>query len=680
MILIRDLPWDLAFDSFDKSGAGKLSKREALEMLKYWKLGLTVFEMEDLIKGMISQEGRASAAITREMFNEKLVSNISVSKDYVLIKIRQTLLFDLHEKLLTEQSRNGANLRGLFEQSDYKKNGAVNVDVLPQILASIHIRGLSKKELELLLESGAADPQGTTLNYAPFCTAIELAIQQEILRRDQIYAKLVQELFATMRTKKLSVFDTYSQFDVLQRDGISKIELVGCLQGIGVKVSAEEANVLWSTVINGSGCEGKLNYQGFLWMFAKTGQLKLSGPEVGVTGIREKFAASLAECKTDVKLLYERLDKTLQRSVGKAEFIGTCKGTGMPMSEEELSRVFEISKIDDIKGLTFQSLSGFVQSGVKDEQELVKIFGRIHRATIRRKIDWDKAFKMEKRETNKKASVSDRRMIGMGELASCIRKLQLGIGLEDIEAAIGRLTFRNNGLITCDEFLRQVQGWAQKRFATKKVDVSSKLKAYISKVNDALKRKEIGVEQFFAEMDQDKDGALTLAEHHNLLLKLGVDLPKTGSTEVFVAMAGSAEERLKLDTLKKYLNVGVNSEASAAPKPEEEEPEDEREIEFDKEEEDRETLFYKIREKLAEKETNIHTMILKLKVDPLSQINVQGIRKLFEGIELLLTLGELGILDGEIKRAFGKAEYSYQDLRDFMVRKRIDLSELYAGM
>ncbi len=673
-ILTRELAWDLAFDSFDKSGAGRITRAEATEMVKYWKLGLTAFELADIFRPMISREGRAEV-ITREVFNEKLVNSISAFKDYVLIKIKQGLLFDIHEKLLVEQGRTGITLKSLFEQFDYKKNGTADAEVISQILSMIHVKELTKRETELLLEAGGADPQCTTLVYSTFSPAMELAIQQEIQRRDQIYARVVRDLFSTLRTKKMSVFDAYCQFDMLQRDGIGKLELVACLQGLGVKLSSEDANVVWSTVMNGSGCEERLSYQGFLWMFARTGELKLSGPEAGVEGVRERFISSLVECKEDAKSLYTRIDKNLGRSVGKAEFIGTCKGAGIAMTEEELGKIFDVAKVDDVQGMTFRSLSDFVKAGERDEEDLIRIFTKIGRATQRRKIDWEKAFRLER--DGRSQSREPRKVLERGlparALANCIRKQQLGLGLDDIEAAVGKLAYsRGSGLIAWEEFLHQVQVWTQKRLSTKKVDMSSKLKSYISRVNEAIKRLEIGVEQAFADVDRDKDGALTLAEHNDLLLKLGVEMTKAAATEVFMAV--SEGQRLTLDCLKKYLG---NADGQIKTETGEEVGEG---IGVDKEEEDRETLYYKIRERLVERETSINALLLRLKIDPLNQINIQGIRRLFESVELALTAKELGIIDTEVKRAFGKAEYSYQDLLDFMVRKRIDMSELYAGM
>jgi hypothetical protein len=85
-----------------------------------------------------------------------------------------------------------------------------------------------------------------------------------------------------------------------------------------------------------------------------------------------------------------------------------------------------------------------------------------------------------------------------------------------------------------------------------------------------------------------------------------------------------------------------------------------------------EPVYEKVKGQLVAKETNMYNVYLKMKIDPGMIISVAGIRKLFENIELILTAKEVGLLDQEVKAAFGKEEYSYQDLLDFMVRKRVD--------
>eukprot|EP01022_Parablepharisma_sp_SALTPOND_P032418 TRINITY_DN843_c0_g1_i2.p1 TRINITY_DN843_c0_g1~~TRINITY_DN843_c0_g1_i2.p1 ORF type:complete len:1902 (-),score=265.49 TRINITY_DN843_c0_g1_i2:41258-46963(-) len=568
-VLLKGISLDSAFESLNKEKKDQIAKKDFLELLSRWEIGLDLFELKSMLKPMVTKQDNVKV-ITKEKFNEVLATFVLSSKERILSEVKESLVWKLHTKLSLELGKSITQFEDLFVKYDYKKNGTIYVDTLTKILEELHMTKISKKELGLILEAGNVDSV-VELAYRTYCQNLRNVMQKLKESRQAVYLKVVEHLFSMIKTRKISFFDAYCQLNVLRKEGISKIELITSLQNI----PAEQIDILWDTVQ----VDSKITYHSFLSMFVKAGLLQIPTTEL------------------------------------------TINPEKVPINTEYT------------------------------EKDLVGLFSKVRR----KKLDWEKVFRLEK-ETN-------RRTINRGlskiALSNCLRKLQLGLKMTEIDALINVLTYKAN-VITAEDFVKQVETWASK--GTYRATQSAKIKSYLIKLSNALKAQEATLEVTFAEVDRDKDGIIDILEHQQLLLKLNLDFPKSYSTEVFQSLTDS---KLPLHTLKKAL----------------ESLDEKKEVEYQgqvKEVNSEEVVYEKIKEQFLAKETSVQNVFLKLKIDPVAAVTGKGIRKLFESIELVLTAKELTLLDNEIKSAFGKDEYSYQDLLDFMIRKRIDPG--YTGM
>ncbi len=687
-ILLKDIAWDLAFDLFDKENKGYISRENFYDLINYWKLGLTTLEIEIMLQ-LIGEQRNNEVIVTREMFKDKIINSLQNLKEVVVQKLKQSLLLELHERL--NAAGPGHSLRQLFAARS-TSSGIATVEVLREVLEQLGIRGVTKKELQITMDAGGvtADEQDAGFIFSTFCTNIERAVDGEVRRRGDSTSKIVEKLFIVMRAKKMSVFDAYCLFDVFLRGGITRLELMSGLQSMGIESSQENITILWTTVMNESGAgSDKMSYHTFLTMFVKRGLLKVTEPESAAAMIAAEFTKKLRASEVKLDALFNLMDSKRAGRATKQDFTVACRKAGVVMSGEELQVIYDIVEDKQAGGITYKGLADFVQEGSKDEDKLIRIYTRIHRVSQRRKVDWDSAFKQQLKDAKDKKSKSS----SMGNsrkkqeqddgldshtLAVGIRKQRLGLKAEEIELAVNHLIYSASGTISTKAFEDQLADWVNK-YVKKREEKIVVLKSFMRKLGSALKKPDAKLETTFAEMDRDEDGALTSFEFFGLLERLGLDTSAKDAASIFgiltaesmtasVSPAAGAMSKLKLDTLKRYMTSFELVDQLDEGDGEETQQEDEREI-----------VFQKIRAKLEEKDRTIQQIMAKLRVNPVTHITLKAMRKIFDNVDLALTDREINLVDEEIRKTYSQDQYSYQVFLDFMVRRRVDSSEIYSG-
>jgi len=656
-IYIKGLPIENACDIMGankKPEEIKINKSNIENLfLKEWGINLSKFEFDSILN-VFNQNPQPKSEneniITKEELNSKLISQLIGLKDSVVRKIVENILNQLDRKLKIESAKSKISLLDLLEKYDFKKNGTVLNDTLNKIMSDLSLPKLSSTELQLLLNVGGADQLKPAFEYKIFCNTIESIMRTLHTRNTELFKLITDLLFTTIKQRKNSLFDAFCQFDVLKREGISKIEFICGFIGMNIEANYEDLETIWQL----AQIENKITYHGFLAMFAECGFIKTSFMnEQSIATIRGEFMSQLSKAKLDVKTIFEN-----QANMTRSDFFSKCKTAGISISEDLLSQVYESAEDKLSKTINARTLQDFTKTQENDEQSLISIFKRIHLKAV----DWEKTFRQE--ITNKKQVDLSLSKIA---LSNCLRKVQIGLQISEIEAIIENLSYSKNGTINNEEFAKQVEAWTMK--GMQKPTQNRRLKVYLAKMINGLKSKDISLETAFSEVDKNKDGLISVSEHHEIILKLGIDLTKSFATEIFMQIADKPNNMLSLQAIKTLIvNSGsdlanYNPDTYISPR---------EEIKTSSSIDDRSQIYDQIKSQLLEKQTNIHSLFLKLKIDPTTTVPENGIAKLLDSIELTFTTKQLNLLYSDIKEAFGKDEFTYQDLLDFIIRKRID--------
>ena len=662
-ILLKDIPWDLKFDLFDKESKGYITRQDFIDLVNYWKLGLSLVEIDTMLE-LIGENKGESTIITREVFKERILNNFQELKNVVIEKLKQSLLIEIAKRLSRK------SLIECFKDFDVEKNGKADSNTLIKVLDNIGIKGITKKELNILLEIGNVD-SSLNFEYELFSKTITDKMEAEILRRDNSSIRIVENTYISLRAKKLSIFDAYCQFDVFLRGEISRLEFISSLQNMIVEPSQANINILWDTTLAefGEGVD-KMNYFCFLSMFAKRGLLMVTEPEDAACVVASKFNKQLRAIKGNLETLYASMDLKQTGRVTYKEFVNGCKKVGMKMKKEELENVYKAMEDKEFGGVTYKTLADYVQANVMDEDNVTKIYTRMYRICRKRKIDLEQVFENAKKETeDKKEEIKKGCELDNRELASVLRKERFELKQDEIELAVNNLVYNKAGLISAKEFLEQLERWDNK-YTSKREEKVNLVKMFIRKVKDSLNKLNTNIEVIFLEVDQNEDGLITFDEFLEFMKKLSVDLSIKDSANIFITLAEDIGENLRVDTLNRYITsmelvdqLGLIKEVSEATE----------------EDSYKEMLFQKIRAKLEERNTTLQGVIAKLKIDPIAHITLKSMEILFEKVDLTLSDKELETIDSEIKKTYGQPQYSYQVLIDFMVRRRVDASEIYSG-
>ena len=584
--IIQDLPLDLSY--LEYCHRGTLTQESFNLMMEPVKLN--EFEL-NFVFSFLKEESDYS--ISQRQIKEKVIDYINTVKDYIIHIMRQELLLEIYQKLKVETERTQCTLRGLFEKYDYNHNSVVSGAVLPVVLSDIHITGLSRTQFSIIFEAGQVNtinPLMKEFNYLSFSENLENTILEEVKRREEICSKIVHELFNIIKKNKLSIFDSYCQFAILGRYGISRLEFVSTLLHLGLQNSVEETQVLWNSLINGTESNALITYHMFIRLFTTRGLLSVTEEEPSTARIESRFIELFTSAVGNTQLFFSLMNPKKQDSVSKTEFILASQKVGIEMSVEDLEVMYSKLEEKEVEGITSKSLFEYINQQIPIE-------------------------KTDKIKTTLKEPV------------------------------------------------------------TSKFEKYEKL---IKKLNLMMVEKEINIETVFSKFDLNQDGAISLLEFQELLTYLEIEIPKQEVTELFIdivsdedfSMSIVEQALLKLSQFRAFLGASIGLERTQTLS----------EISQNKLNEELENLYSKIKETLNKKETNLYNIIIKLKIDPLSALSVAGIQKLFECLDLILTRKETLKIDEEIRKAFGKEVYTYQDLLDFFIRRRIETSDLTVGL
>ena len=709
IVIIKQIPMDFRFDEFAKQSLGYLSQAELEDLFKGLNLGLSGFEIDLLTDYLILQK---DVGVSKDEFNEKISTKMASLRDYVLTKIKREMLLELHKRVPCQVNNFEDSLKEKFVDYDYNQNGRAPIDALPKVLENLRMTHKSYSEIKLLFEiCGLNVYDIQDFDYASFCTTIRILIEEELKNRDDVCKKIIEKLHKVMLKRNMSVFDIYCQFDVLQGDGIGKLEMMAGLQSLGIDQAQEDVICLWNAIKDKYSEGEQISYHSLLKVFNEYKFVELTEEEAPVSLSGADFCKKLKELKMDLEIFFSLLAKNTGNKITKLEFMSVCKKIGVDMSIEQLEKVFIMG--EDVKThiVTRESFAKSIGESSKLEKRLYKIYRNILKKSEKTKTDWEKLFRIEREQQlkedkmkqkkkeqkkeskkvfgkkngkKKKLKKAPEKQINQRGLINCIRNLRFGLKLESIELAIKHIKFNSNNFIEVEEFIKQIKDWVEK-YEKEQETQGTKEKSFLRKIVEAMANIGTTIETIYGDLDKDQDGAIDLKEFNEMIIKFDMEITKRESTKIFEGLTGGADEKLQLALFKQKLR-------KIEPGQYEEESEDERDEKLTKEEEC-DILFKKIKEKLNEKKANIQNMMLKLKIDPGSKINIEELfpikpevcaakelGKLFDILELVLSKKEYEILDREIKKAFGTNAYSFQNLADFMTRRQLNYNEFFTGV
>ena len=679
-VLYNEINWDEAFNLFDK-GEGVFSRETFTDLMNHWNFKLSSFDIESMLQ-LLGEQRQGKLVITREIFKEKIIKNLERLKDVARKITKQAIILEIHEKLKAKVD----SLQDIFTSLDSSRRGIGDIAMFLRAFEELDYPLHLKAEKSIVLEAGDIfdEPdENLKFNYKDFCIALESAIDKEIQRRGDSTARIIEKLVIIMKAKKMTIFDAYCHFDVLQRNEISQLELITGLRSFGIDSPEDEIMILWQTIkeeLKNMDYQTedfkKIDYHTFLYMFTSRGWVKVEVKESDSSKSINQFMKRLKELELKIENFYSIMDPKGRGVVSKKTFLSVCqKKVKMNMMKEELEIVY--SKLEDKRegGITFIKLDNLQQESSTEEEDLVRVYTKIHKISERRKIDWETVFKREKSGNKKKNQKKDGKYaLNELDMISCLKKLRLGIKQADIEFAANNLVYNANDVISSEEFETQMEMW-MKKYEKKREEKISILKIFVAKLNAELKKMNTTLDKIFGELDKDKDEALSLSEYNELIKRFNIDISLKDSATVFAMLAKSFDGKLRSSTLKKYMSsMDIITQIGNVEENTEEDP---KKIE---EEDAKEMLFQKIRSKLEEKKTNIKNILAKRKKDLSNCINLEGIKEIFKDGGLgELTNKELGILDREVKQTLETDKYSYKSFVDVMIHKRIDNCEAYGG-
>ncbi len=660
---------------------------------------------------LIAEEISGCSVVTRVRFKEAIIDALASIKDMALNKLQEGLLITLHERL-TLTSTEGASgspsnasmgLAERFAKFDVNNTGMLSTAIFIKALEQLQIVNLSPREQIILLRAGNVPVDMTEdqkrvlqleFNYRDFAEAIQASIELVINKRSDTSSVLIEKIYIMTQAKHMTVFETYCYLDSLLRGNISRLEFFAGLQSLGVDASQEQVGSLWAEIMlmnSGIGHrEDKLTFYDLLSMFSSRGYLRLTAVESHIEVLTGEFVQQIRSKNINVETLFGMMDVKREGRVKKKSFTEMCKKSNISLSFEELNMIFDqivlpsaasSSGVSLQATITYKQLSDFIQQGSLDHDKITQLFVKVEKIGKRRNIDWRKQFKMYKEEkaaASKKKEVKNKNEptgLTCKELANCIRQLRFGMKFDEIDLFANNFVFSKKGILTVDEFEKQLIKLSQE-YEVKRADKIKQIKTFVDAFSMALKKQNATLENIFSELDRNQNGAISFSEFNDMILKLDLDIPKKDIANIFILLADNIETgKLLLNTMKKYIYgfETIDSSAGASKFESEDFLEESASAKLNDE---REMLYQKLRSQLEEKKTNVYNIYLKLKIDTKCHITEKGIRQVFETIDLILSSREIGILHNEIKAGFGKEQYTYQDFMDFLIRCKIDLSEL----
>ena len=664
-IFISGISIKNAFSIFDLDKDGYISKKEFKDAIQYMELGLTGYQIDELM-GLV--DITANHLISYNEFSDKLNTYIRELEERTKISIQQRLFIRIEAKLHKKQ----ISLLSLFKKYDIEQNGTVAKSELDRIFGNLNMRDLSPREVELILKAGGIEQSQSKFNYEAFCYQFMDTMHSSTnILADNAY-DLVRKVYACLKAKHLSVFEGFAIFDVNLTGFLSKMEFVTGIQSFGIGAKKEQISDLWEFALKGKLPKStKMNYHTFLQLFISAGMIQTDKDDSPLKILIKKFIQEVKASELSIQRIFENFDQKKEGNIFKHNFTAGCMKMNFSGNRDELGMIFDSiskgNKLDDEYIFTYKQWADLLQE-FSSHDFLTRLYVRIARNSKKRGIVWKNIFmqfKQDQEEKNKKRDPDIVEALNVNELKTCIRNLRIGFRVDEIEQLVNSLA-SDKGLISCSSFQEQIEKGASK-FERGQKEHWAIIKDFIQKIMDKLKSSNMPIELIFAEFDTNQDGSISLVEFQHLLTKIDAPMDKKESKQLFDAIDRNKSGDIKLSEFKRFL---LYYESLGDGDIEDESHIDVNEVEI---------LYERIKQNLDEKRTTFDRVISKNKIEVKYYMNIQKLKQLLEYIGLYVSTREVELIYSNIRSTISKREISYQDFLDFMVRKKIDTTDIREG-
>ena len=206
-----------AFALFDADGDGAISAKEFRQGMGALNLHLRYDEIDDLMQ-LVSKNREGQ--ISYDDFISAMDVKMDQRKDEVLEYVEEAFFAKLGEAI----SYNRDNLEHVMQDYDFNKDDTIEATDLPKVVKKLGIMN-PDPHMESLLNAGGCRSDESTIAISQFATALEADMLRRKKAADSVHEKLLQKIYAALKSRNTSVFEFFVTLDVNQSGTVSNLEL-----------------------------------------------------------------------------------------------------------------------------------------------------------------------------------------------------------------------------------------------------------------------------------------------------------------------------------------------------------------------------------------------------------------------------------------------------------------------
>ena len=604
-LFYNDMSLKRAFECFDLNKNGEISKNEFLFGMGQLDLGLSLFEITQVLSLM---DMNKNEIIEKEEFLNTFQSYFEKLKIDPIKDFSMSLLAKIKSLLNVK----GSDLLQCFIEYDRDSIGVVDLEGLKTVLNNFGLTKIKPYELttlirlyfeyeEVPLENNnkhksnikktektektnkkslqPTSPKKTNksllaskksiyftsstlterIDYRLFSKRI-LEIADKHSKSDfELSNELFRKVFRLFQLKSVNLFEAFVYFDVNVSFTLSKLELRLGLASLDLHLTEKDFNQLWNGFSKVKGLN--LRFPEFMQRFVQAGALVLQKFEDFAEALLKKFIHTIQKLG-NYEEAFKKLDRNLSGQISISEFKEALKRNFLGFTSQEAEILFKLL------------CSGSPFSNENKENEQQKMFGykqfarllsqynpkslqqaalaRLQAITLDKKLNWKILIQKFMNNSNDPKAKNPNEIL-LSDLKKLIRSLKTGLSLEEIDYIINSFSEDPINLL---EFERS-RIEAHKTYEQKSVSSNHLINELLEKFRIVIERERLQIERLFFDFDQKQMGFLELADFNQMVLFLRIPTNKHQIKICFQAIDIQKKGFITLANFKAFLEEGM---------------------------------------------------------------------------------------------------------------------------